>query len=244
MIFTMFSFGVGFYSLWSVCGETSSIQTRLYSFSIDDPFVESGDRWMGFYWKDGKDQLLARTGDLPPSASTSIAGSSSTGHPWTSFTMSLREPTVLEGPLDLARFLITSLTFMRTMKKIDMLVDDIRVLEVEKSIKGKERVGKKGMKTTSSAGMMTVMGVDVTGMSITAKVMKWLSGKPTARIHIDTPQLRALHQPLYQYPSLQIPSQPRGSHRSSLHRFSPAPLPRPLLLPPLHPLLRQRIRQS
>jgi len=144
--------------------------------AIDDPFVESGDRWMGFYWKDGKDQLLARSGDLPPSASTSTSGSSSTGHPWTRFTMGVREPNLLEGPLDLARFLITSLTFMRTIKKVAMHVDDVRVLEVEKSAKGKQRVFKKGMKPTSSAGMMTVMSVDSTGMSITAKVMKWLSG--------------------------------------------------------------------
>lgn len=98
--------------------------------------------------------------------------------------MGLREPTVLDGPLDLARFLITSLTFMRTIRKIDMLVDDIKVLEVEKSIKGKQRVGKKGMKTTSSAGMMTVTSVDATGMSITAKVMQWLSGESSLLISI------------------------------------------------------------
>ncbi len=90
--------------------------------------------------------------------------------------MGVREPNLLEGPLDLARFLITSLTFMRTIKKVAMHVDDVRVLEVEKSVKGKQRVFKKGMKPTSSAGMMTVMSVDSTGMSITAKVMKWLSG--------------------------------------------------------------------
>lgn len=131
---------------------------------------------MGFYWKDGKDQLLARSGDLPPAASSSTSQSSSSGNPWTSFTMALREPTLLEGPLDLARFFITSLTFMRTMRQIDMLVDDVKVLEVERSLKGKERVQKKGLKQTSQAGMMTVTGVDATGMVITAKVMQWLAG--------------------------------------------------------------------
>ncbi|OCF40369.1 hypothetical protein I317_05804 [Kwoniella heveanensis CBS 569] len=154
------AFGVGFYSLWSVC---------------DDPFVESGDKWMGFYWKDGKDQLLARSGDLPPSASSSTAEPSLTGNPWTSFTMGLREPALLDGPLDLARFFVTSITFMRTVKKIDMLVDGVKVLEVEKSIKGKNSVMKKGLKNNSAGGMMTVMGVDATGMVITAKVMQWLS---------------------------------------------------------------------
>lgn len=131
---------------------------------------------MGFYWKDGKDQLLARSGDLPPSASSSTSRTSSTGHPWTTFTMGLREPTTLEGPLDLARFLITSLTFMRTINKIEVLVDDVKVLEVTKSVRGKQKVGHKGIKMTSPAGMMTIMSVDATGMSITAKVMRWLSG--------------------------------------------------------------------
>lgn len=90
--------------------------------------------------------------------------------------MNLREPTILEGPLDLARFFVTSLTFMRTMKNIDMLVDDVKVLQISKSVKGKDRVTNRGLRTTSS-GMMTVTGVDATGMVITAKVMQWLAGE-------------------------------------------------------------------
>ncbi|TXT08933.1 hypothetical protein VHUM_02407 [Vanrija humicola] len=155
------AFGVGFYSLWSVC---------------DDPFVESGNKWMGFYWKDGKDQLLARSGDLPPGSSASAtADPTSTGNPWTTFTMALREPTPLEGPLDFARFLVTSLTFMRTIKRIDMVVDDIKVLEVRKDVKGRTAVSRPGLNTTSTNGMMRVAAVDATTMVITARVMKWLS---------------------------------------------------------------------
>ena len=155
--------------------DASDVQ-KLMGMAADDPFVESGDKWMGFYWKDGRDQLLARSGDLPPTPSSSTGETSLTGHPWTSFTMALREPTLLEGPLDLARFLITSLTFMRTVKKIDMLVDNVKVLEVSKDIKGKDRVGKKGLKQTSAGGMMTVTDVDATGMLVIAKVRKWLAG--------------------------------------------------------------------
>lgn len=131
---------------------------------------------MGFYWKDGKDQLMARSGDIPLSSERADS-TTMTGHPWTKFTMNLREPTVLEGPLDLARFLVTSITFMRTIRKIEMLVDDIPVLEVEKSVKGKEKVWKKGLRDTSGNGMMKVRAVESTGMRITAKVMKWLSGE-------------------------------------------------------------------
>jgi hypothetical protein len=110
-------------------------------------------------------------------SSTSSPEVTLTGNPWTTFTMALREPMLLEEPLDLARFFITSLTFMRTMRKIDMLVDDIKVLEVEKSVKRKKAVSRKGLKATSSRGMMTVMSVEETGMIITAKVMQWLAGK-------------------------------------------------------------------
>lgn len=91
--------------------------------------------------------------------------------------MDLREPAPLEGPLDLARFFVTSLTFMRTMEKIDMIVDDVRVFRVTKQIKDNTRVAKRGLKTTSTNGMMSVTGVNATGMIITAEVMHWLSGK-------------------------------------------------------------------
>ncbi|KAL7421639.1 hypothetical protein Q5752_003408 [Cryptotrichosporon argae] len=154
------AFGVGFYSLWSVC---------------DDPFVESGGKWMGFYWKDGKDQLLARSGDLPPAEDEARTAASEAGKPWTTFTMALRSPMPLDGPLDFARFLVTSLTFMRTIRRIDMLVDDAEVLQVRKDVKAKSRVIVPGIKDTSLAGMMKVAGVDATGMVITARVMEWLS---------------------------------------------------------------------
>nr|ODN97578.1 hypothetical protein L204_02996 [Cryptococcus depauperatus CBS 7855] len=151
------AFGVGFYSLFSVC---------------DGPFVESGDRWMAFYWKDGKDQLLARSGKIPEPSSLEP---SLTGHPWTTFTMTLREPSLLDSPLDLAKFFTTSITFMRTVKRIDMFVDGIRVFQVGKKVTEKERVGRPGMKSASTGGMMNIVRVDATGMEITVHIMKWLA---------------------------------------------------------------------
>lgn len=62
--------------------------------------VESGSKWMGFYWKDGKDQLFARSGSLPEDMTTT---ESMSGNSWTRFSMDLRNPTPLEGPLDFAR---------------------------------------------------------------------------------------------------------------------------------------------
>lgn len=130
---------------------------------------------MGFYWKDGKDQLLARSGDLPPDANGASVERSTTGHPWTAFTMALRDPAPLEGPLDFARFLVTSLTFMRTITKIDMMVDDTKVLEVRKTVTGQHKVSRTGLNTTSQMGMMRVQGVEATSMLIQARVMQWLS---------------------------------------------------------------------
>jgi hypothetical protein len=59
---------------------------------------------MGFYWKNGGDQLYARSGTRP----SRIAGDagheeSMTGNGWTRFTLDLRNPVPIEGPLDLAR---------------------------------------------------------------------------------------------------------------------------------------------
>lgn len=62
---------------------------------------------------------------------------------------------------------------------MDMLVDDVPVLEVEKSVRGKEKVWKRGMKETSAGGMMKVKGVEETGMRMNVKVMRWLSGELT-----------------------------------------------------------------
>jgi len=144
---------------------------------------------MGFYWKDGKDQLLARSGDLPPDHVSANSERSTSGNPWTSFTMALREPAPIEAPLDFARFLVTSITFMRTIKRIDMIVDDTKVLEVRKDITGKSGVTRPGLNNTSTAAMMKVNAVNATSMLITARVMKWLSGKLCASNVADIQQL-------------------------------------------------------
>ncbi|BEI92591.1 uncharacterized protein CcaverHIS019_0502190 [Cutaneotrichosporon cavernicola] len=169
------AFGVGFYSLWSVC---------------EEPFVESGSKWMGFYWKDGKDQLVARSGDFPPEYKPSVSEPSHSGHPWTTFTMNLREPMPLEGPLEFARFLVTSLTFMRTIRHVQMVVDGIKVLEVRKDVKGQSVAPHLNLNTRSPSGMFNLYKVDATSMVITARVMKWLSATGTKPLPIPAPLAR------------------------------------------------------
>ncbi|KAG8813716.1 hypothetical protein FRC17_001459, partial [Serendipita sp. 399] len=107
------AFGVGFYSLFSI---------------TEEPFVTSGTKWMGFYWRDGKDQLYARRGDLP-------AATTDPAPPWTAFTLPLRETGPLPGaPLDLLRFLASSITFMNTLATVELFLDGTRLGKIAKEV--------------------------------------------------------------------------------------------------------------
>ncbi|KAG8964407.1 hypothetical protein FRC03_001808 [Tulasnella sp. 419] len=150
------AFGVGFYSLFSV---------------TDEPFVKSGKQWMGFYWKDNKDQLYARRGDLP-----SPPGFAPSGGPWTSFDMPLREASPLPGlPVDIARFLATSLTFMTNLRDVSMFVDDHRLAHIQKDVGiPKPLTMPRNLTAKSPQGTMEVKTVHSSDLHITAEVMRWV----------------------------------------------------------------------
>lgn len=113
------AFGVGFYSLFSV---------------TEEPFVTSGTKWMGFYWKDGKDQLFARRGSLPESPEPPS--------PWTTFALPLRETGPFPGaPLDILRFLASSITFMSTLKDVELYLDGTRLGHIFKEVGSPQTVG-------------------------------------------------------------------------------------------------------
>ena len=106
------AFGVGFYSLFSVC---------------EEPIVASGDELMGFFWKG--DALFTRRAPAPS------AETSSTGAPWTTFLMSLREPVPFpESPLALSQFLATSLTFTAGVRRVALYLDDKLLCRLEKHV--------------------------------------------------------------------------------------------------------------
>lgn len=134
----------GFYSLFSI---------------TEEPFVTSGGQWMGFYWKDKKDQLFARRGTLPPTTTPSD-GSASEGKAWTSFEMPLREPAPIPFAFDLTRFLCSSITFMANLRDVQLFFDGARLARLTKDSGSPARLPiPLGLKTTSPTGMMTVKAI-------------------------------------------------------------------------------------
>ena len=147
------AFGVGFYSLFSV---------------TEEPFVTSGGKWMGFYWKDKKDQvcyycnsspcnhethvhkLFARRGDLPHQ----------TNDPWTTFEMDLREPTPIPAAFDFTRFLVSSITFMAHLREVTVYFDDKRLVHLTKDAGiPKQLVIPRSLRPTSTMGFMNIKGL-------------------------------------------------------------------------------------
>ncbi|KAF9644423.1 hypothetical protein BDM02DRAFT_3272450 [Thelephora ganbajun] len=151
------AFGVGFYSLFSV---------------TEEPFVTSGGQWMGFYWKDKKDQLFARRGYLPDK----------TDDPWTTFEMDLREPTPIPAAFDFTRFLVSSITFMAHLREVSMYFDDKRLVHLTKDAGiPKQLTIPRGLRPTSTMGFMTVKGLKSTPLHITAEVMNWVYSTGTEK---------------------------------------------------------------
>ncbi|TFK75311.1 hypothetical protein BDN72DRAFT_892280 [Pluteus cervinus] len=162
------AFGVGFYSLFSV---------------TEEPFVKSGNNWMGFYWKDKKDQLFARRGTLPDD---------STANGWTSFEMGLREPTPIPIPFDFTRFLASSITFMTHLSEISVYFNDKRLARLTKaSGRPKELTIPRGLKSSSPRGVMTVRRISSTSLHIKAEIMRWVYKSGS-----EKPQLVAKTKPV------------------------------------------------
>ncbi|KAI0279555.1 hypothetical protein BGY98DRAFT_1096042 [Russula aff. rugulosa BPL654] len=157
------AFGVGFYSLFSI---------------TEEPWVTSGGQWMNFYWKDRKNQLYARRGTIPASVDNMV-------DPWTIFQMKLREPGPIPPALDLTRFLVSSITFMKHLSEVSVYFDDKRLVRLSKVCGASKEVPMlKGLKCTSPQGMMNVKSIETMPLHIEAEVVRWVytvgSEKPSA----------------------------------------------------------------
>ncbi|KND02056.1 uncharacterized protein SPPG_02560 [Spizellomyces punctatus DAOM BR117] len=100
-------FGVGFYSLFSIC---------------EEPFVTSNDKSMAFLWKG--DMLYTKKGIVPPEALS----------PDTCFYLDLRDPVDLYDMDQFGRFIATSLAFTANLKKVEVFVDEQRTLFFDKKM--------------------------------------------------------------------------------------------------------------
>ncbi|KAG4097577.1 hypothetical protein H8356DRAFT_993004 [Neocallimastix lanati (nom. inval.)] len=98
-------FGVGFYSLFSI---------------TEEPFVVSGDAYCGFFWKG--DQLFVKKGTVPEEKRTE----------WTSFLLNLRNPLEIPDTNEFSRFLVTSLGFTSSLKRVKVIVNDEEKIFVNK----------------------------------------------------------------------------------------------------------------
>ena len=103
-------FGVGFYSLFSLC---------------EEPFVCSGSEFMGFFWKG--DQLYTKVGKLPSPTEVS-----NNGNRWTSFIMSLRETMAFPDTTTFSEFLAKSILFTTSLKTINVYFDTKQVISISK----------------------------------------------------------------------------------------------------------------
>ncbi|QRW13174.1 hypothetical protein RhiLY_12173 [Ceratobasidium sp. AG-Ba] len=115
-------------------------------FSVtEEPFVKSGTEWMGFYWRNA-------------------------------FEMPLREAAPLPGlPVDIARFLATSLTFMTHLRNVSMFFDGRCLARVEKEVGAPRNVGiPRGLRGTTPGGMMNTTGVTSTSLYMKATVLRWV----------------------------------------------------------------------
>ena len=82
--------------------------------------------------------------------------------------MPLREPSPLPGrPVDMARFLATSLTFMTHLRDVSMFFDSHRLLHISKNVrKPKDLPLLSKLNPNSTQGLMTVKGLQASGISI------------------------------------------------------------------------------
>ncbi|KAI8099843.1 uncharacterized protein BX664DRAFT_273355 [Halteromyces radiatus] len=138
------AFGVGFYSLFSVC---------------ENPFVFSGSQCMAFYFKG--DQLFAKRADV----------SENERDDWTSFLMDLREPMEIPDLDHFAKFLTTSMGFTANLRQVSVYFDHHRLFNLTKQTADPRAmiVDAKKVHTSSPQRMFTIVAADMRKIQLDAE---------------------------------------------------------------------------
>jgi len=136
------AFGVGFYSLFSVC---------------ENPFVSSGGQGMAFYWRG--DQLFAKRGPIDD-----------TDKAWTTFLMDMREPTEFPDIEEFARFLANSLGFTGNLREVSVYFNSTLVIQLSKKMQEPRSMNiASAFDTYSPHKMFHLTSVDVRGVQLDVK---------------------------------------------------------------------------
>ncbi|KAI8335578.1 hypothetical protein BC941DRAFT_430703 [Chlamydoabsidia padenii] len=165
------AFGVGFYSLFSVC---------------ENPFVFSGSQCMAFYFKG--DQLFAKRADVPENERDD----------WTSFLMDLREPMEMPELDHFAKFLTTSMGFTANLRQISVFFNHHRLFNLTKQTAEPRSmtVDSKKVHITSPQQMFTIVAADMQKIQLDAQkyvppsifspLTNLLSAKPSSSTTMST----------------------------------------------------------
>ncbi|CAG8705877.1 9435_t:CDS:2, partial [Ambispora leptoticha] len=146
------AFGVGFYSLFSVC---------------EEPFVSSGGQGMAFYWRG--DQLFAKRGPTDQVDQT-----------WTTFLMDAREPAELPNPDQFGRFIATSLGFTGNLREVTVYYDDHRIVHLTKKMTDPRAMNIiSGIGTYSPKHLFQLTSVDVRNVQL--DVQRLIIPQPSLR---------------------------------------------------------------
>ncbi|CAO3616217.1 unnamed protein product [Cunninghamella blakesleeana] len=158
------AFGVGFYSLFSVC---------------ENPFVFSGSQCMAFYFKG--DQLFAKRADVPEKERDD----------WTFFMMDLREPMEMPSLDDFAKFLTTSMGFTTNLRQMSVYFNNSKIFNITKQTADPRSmtIDSRKVHTTSPQRMFKIISADMRKMQLDAEkytppsifspLTNLLSSKPT-----------------------------------------------------------------
>ncbi|KAI8605357.1 hypothetical protein EDD21DRAFT_363843 [Dissophora ornata] len=146
------AFGVGFYSLFSIC---------------EEPFVSSGKECMAFYWRN--DQLYAKRAAIPDEDNQK--------DDWTTFLLDLREPMDMLSMDEFGPFLARSLGFTGNLRDISVYLDHHRLLNISKKMREPRPMTlPKTMYMTSPQKIFTLKSVDLQSVQMDAtrmEVSRW-----------------------------------------------------------------------
>ncbi|GAA5922620.1 uncharacterized protein JCM15063_003364 [Sporobolomyces koalae] len=150
------AFGVGFYSLFSLC---------------DEPVVSSGNTVVGFHWKGGGDQLFVRKA----TDESGLSNVSPEGKPWSTFLMDLREPQPMPEPNDFSRFLCSCLGFTTNLRILSLYFDSHLLFRAEKTLAPSRNIAvRSNLSSTSPLKILRLTSIEEAPIQIKADVSRWM----------------------------------------------------------------------